>query len=411
MGGFRINFFMLLLAGMALPAYGVSALQIMLDITPQGGVLKPPPGTYDGPVVIRKQLTLDGQGQVIIDGKGTGTVLTVAADGAEVRGLQLTRSGNSHDRVDAGILITADDSLVENNQITNSLFGIHLQQANGNTIRGNRISSLDETDPTLRGDGLRLWYSSENIIENNTITGTRDLVFTNAPDNRVKGNHISDSRIGMEFIFSPGNEVVDNSISHNVTGIVVIYSDALHIHGNQLRDLRKLTGFGLSIKESSQVEVSDNQFVHCAIGMVINSPIHPENITYVYRNLLAFNDAAMYFYGEKGGHVIQGNRFENNHTDVLVSAASSALANNWRGNFWDSYQGFDEDGDGIGDTPYSVHIYSDRLWMDRPMAKFYRGSPALELVDFMERLAPFSEPELILRDEAPRVSRQADQTR
>ena len=78
------------------------------------------------------------------------------------------------------------------------------------------------------------------------------------------------------------------------------------------------------------------------------------------------------------------------------------------GNAWDSYAGFDRDRDGIGDTPYNLYIYADRLWMDTPMARFYRGTPALELVDFAERLAPFSEPKLILQDARPSVKYRSD---
>jgi nitrous oxidase accessory protein len=40
--------------------------------------------------------------------------------------------------------------------------------------------------------------------------------------------------------------------------------------------------------------------------------------------------------------------------------------------------------------------------METPKARFFRNSPALELLDFLERLAPFSLPELILSDPQPR---------
>jgi nitrous oxidase accessory protein len=36
------------------------------------------------------------------------------------------------------------------------------------------------------------------------------------------------------------------------------------------------------------------------------------------------------------------------------------------------------------------------------MARFFRSSPVMELLDFLERLAPFSKPDLILRDKKPR---------
>ncbi len=383
-------------------AHCLPSLQILIDVTPPGGTLEPLPGTYAGDLVIRHPITLDGLGQVTLDGQGEGTLLTVQADGAVVRGLHLTNSGDSHDQVDAGILLQADDVLIEDNIIDNSLFGIHLQQANGNTIRHNRISSKPG-QITLRGDGIRMWYSRDNLLQDNQLFDSRDMVFANSPDNRIIGNSIRDGRIGMEFVFSPGNEIRGNQISGNVTGIVVIYSDDLRISGNRMLKLRRHTGFGLSVKESSQVVVENNEIVHCAIGFVVNAPVQPENISYLRNNLFAYNEAAMFFYGDRGGHLIEGNRFDNNHTDVLVSSASSALDNKWLSNSWDSYTGFDQDRDGVGDTPYNLYIYADRLWMDTPMARFYRGSPALELVDFVERLAPFSEPHLILQDARPRV--------
>ena len=99
----------------------------------------------------------------------------------------------------------------------------------------------------------------------------------------------------------------------------------------------------------------------------------------------------------------EGNRFERNFTDVAVSHPVAARGHLWRGNHWDSYQGFDRDGDGVGDYPHQVFLYADRIWMDRPLTRFFRASLALELIDFLERLAPFSTPEPVLVDPLPRV--------
>jgi nitrous oxidase accessory protein len=111
----------------------------------------------------------------------------------------------------------------------------------------------------------------------------------------------------------------------------------------------------------------------------------------------------MYFYGERGGHIVHGNHFANNIIQIAVSAPGSALGNDWRGNIWQNYQGFDLNGDGIGDRPHEIYLYSDRIWMDRPMTKFFRSSPAMEMIDFIERLAPFDKPYLILQDPAPKM--------
>jgi nitrous oxidase accessory protein len=42
--------------------------------------------------------------------------------------------------------------------------------------------------------------------------------------------------------------------------------------------------------------------------------------------------------------------------------------------------------------------------MDVPPAQFFKGSPLLEVLDFLERLAPFSEPDLTLADARPMMT-------
>lgn len=383
-------------------AHALPPLQLYVELTPPGEVLQPKPGTYAGPVVIDKPITLDGRGEVTLDGGDEGTVLTVRADGATVRGLHITGSGDSHNDIDAGVLIEADDTVVEDNRIDEVLFGVHIKGGNDNTVRNNRIRSRGRR-PSLRGDGVRMWYGRRNVIEANTFTAVRDLIITNSPNNRIEGNTIRDSQVGVQFVYSPDNLVRDNTISHNSTGVVVLYSDNVAIRGNRLEHIRNASGRGIAIKESSKVLMEDNEVIHCTIGLAANDPTHPENVFHARGNRFAYNNIAMYFYGETGGHVLEGNRFESNLVNVAVSAPVAARYNTWRGNYWDDYQGFDRDGDGIGDLPHEIYAFADMMWMDWPWVSFFRASPVLEMIDFVERLAPFSEPPLVLRDPKPRV--------
>ena len=392
--------FLLLATLFPVAGYCAPPLQLYVEITPPGQVLHPPPGVYSGPVVITRPIIIEGGGEVTLDGGGEGTVLQIKAPGTRISGLHITRSGESHDQLHSGIRIDADDVVVENSVIDEVLFGITLNRVSGNVIRGNRISSFDRS-VSLRGEGVRIWYSSDNLITENSFWRVRDILVINSPDNRIVNNDISDSRMGLELVFSPGNEIIGNSIDRNASGIVGIYSDELLIRNNRLTHMRQLSGSAIAIKESSQVLIENNEILQCAIGLIVNSPVHPENIIYLKGNRLAYNDVALYFYGEKGGHVINGNRFEKNLLQVAVTSQNSALDNDWSGNYWDGYTGFDIDRDGIGDVPHTIHIYADRIWMDRPMTRFFRSSPVLEMIDFVERLAPFSKPELILRDPLP----------
>ena len=385
-------------------AQAAPPLQPLIDATPAGGVLRPAPGRYAGPATVAKPMTLDGGGKAILEGGGRGTVLRLAASGAVVRGLRLTGSGDSHDGIDAGLLIEGDGNLVENNALDDVLFGIHLRQGNRNRILNNRITGRP-APRGARGDGLRLWNSRWNRIEGNAFARVRDLTFANSPDNRILGNTLTDGRYGMHLVFSPRAHVENNRLSDTDTGIAVLYSPDLVLRGNTVAHALDGGGAGIAIKDSGSALVEGNEILHCAAGLSANAPLNTEAVLTVRGNRFAHNVVGLYFYGEKGGHRIEANRFENNLTQVAVSAAGVGEANLWRGNAWSDYQGFDRDGNGVGDTPHEVWLYSDRIWMETPRAKFFANSPALELLDLLERLAPFASPALILRDPAPRMAK------
>ncbi len=387
-------------AGHAAPARPSQPLQPWLDAAPAGTVLRLPPGTYTGPAFLDKPLTLDGRGEVTVDGGGHGSVLVVRTGGATVRGLRVVRSGESHDAVDSGIVVEGDDNRIEDNVVEDVLFGIVLHRANDNLVRGNRIRSKP-WDIADRGDGLRLWYSMGNRIEQNDIAQIRDVTISNSPRNRYIGNSIRDSRRAMNFLFSHRSLVEGNRLSHNSTGLTILNSDGIIIRGNRIAHAMDASGAGVALKESSAALVHDNDILHCAVGILADSPLHSLNRISIVGNRLSHNVTGISFYGERGGHLVLANRFTHNLWQATVGGDERDDKNVWQGNYWDDYEGFDRDADGVGDTPYEIRAYADRIWMDTPMARFFRNSPVLELLDFLERLAPFSSPVLILRDPQP----------
>lgn len=386
----------------ALPAWAAQPLQALIDATPVDGVLRLAPGSYGGPAVIDKPMTLDGQGKAVVEGGGRGTVLTLRGNGAVVRGLVVRNSGGTHDGVDSGIQIEGDDNLVEDNRVEDVLFGIHLRQGNRNRVLKNRVLGKD-LPLGLRGDGLRLWNSRHNLVEGNAFRRVRDLTLANSPDNRIAGNRLDDARYGMHVVFSPRTIAEGNRIANTGTGIVVMYSPEVTVRGNSIAHALEGGGGGVAFKDSGAGLVEDNHIIHCAVGLQANTPLNADRVLTIRHNRFAHNIVGISFYGEKGGHKILDNRFENNLSQVVSSAPGVGEANVWHGNRWSDYEGFDRDGDGVGDTPYELYAYADRIWMELPKAKFFANSPVLELLDFLERLAPFSSPSLILRDPAPRM--------
>lgn len=380
----------------------LQALQPLIDATPAGGSLTLAPGDYAGPATLDKPLTLDGAGKARLVGNGRGTVLSITASGATVRGLALAGSGDTHDGVDAGILVAGDDNRVEDNVLTDVLFGIHLKGGNRNRVAGNRITGRD-VPLGQRGDAIRMWNGRDNVVENNRFVRARDLTFTNSPDNRIAGNSFVDGRYGMHIIFSPHLVVENNVLEHTGTGIVVLYSPGLVVRGNRVAHALTAGGGGLAFKDSGGAQVERNEIVHCAVGLMADAPVNADLTLTIRENRFAHNLVAMSFHGEQGGHRVLANRFENNLTQIFVSAPGVGEANVWDGNYWSDYQGFDRDHDGIGDTPHEQWLYADRIWMEMPKAMFFRNSPMLELLDFLERLAPFSAPYRVLHDPGPRM--------
>lgn len=378
----------------------VPPLQPWIDVTPTGGTLRVPPGTYAGPVRIDRPMTVDGQGQATIDGQGRGTVLTVKASGVTVRGLTLTGSGESHDRIDGGIFVEGNGNRIENNRIEDVLFGITLHQANDNRVIGNRIRSKP-WEIADRGDGIRIWYSTGNRIENNDIAQIRDVTVSNSPHNHYVNNRIRDSRRAMNFLFSQRSIVEGNDFSDNATGLTILNSDGMIIRGNRIAHAMDASGAGIALKESIAALIHDNEILHCAVGILSDSPLQMQSRIVIIGNRLSHNVAGIKFYGERGGHLIFNNRLEHNLWPAMVGGDDVHDGNVWHGNYWADYEGFDLDRDGVGDAPYELWAYADRIWIDTPMARFFRNSPVLELLDFLERLAPFSTPVLVLRDPAP----------
>ncbi|MBL4614517.1 MAG: nitrous oxide reductase family maturation protein NosD [Magnetovibrio sp.] len=386
-------------AGTKLPS-----LQALIDAAKPGDIITPEPGIYAGPLVINKPLTLDGRGQVTIDSGGVGSVIVLEADGATVRNLHLTNTGESHNDLDSGIQVRGNYNVIKDNVISDSLFGIEIEKSNNNVVLRNRIGSKDFA-VGVRGDGIRLWYSNDNRIEENTVTDSRDVVMWYSRNNVFAGNTISGGRYGLHFMYAQHNVVKNNRFIRSSVGTFLMYSDIVELRNNYISHALGASGMGIGMKESSDVTVEDNTIVYSATGIYMDvSPYQPGTINKIKRNHLAYNSIGILFHNDWTGNELEDNRFDSNYVQVSVNSGASARRNAWGGNYWDDYQGFDRDGDGIGDTPHEKRVYADRLWMDVPAASFFKGSAVLSMLDFLERLAPFSEPIVLLSDPRPKMT-------
>mgnify|MGYP001053857758 FL=1 len=382
--------------------HGLKPFQELVDAAPEGSVLEPPPGTYSGPVVVNKRLIIDGRGQVTIDAGDKGTVFSLETGDSVLRGIHLTGSGDNHDTDDSCLDVRGHNNVIENLVIDNCLFGIDLKQSSNSIVRGNKIKSKP-FDLGVRGDGLRLWYSNNNLIENNLVTDTRDMVAWYSHRNIYRGNEGRRSRYSIHFMFANNNIVENNRFIDNAVGIYFMYMEGGGARNNVISHATGATGMALGFKEASDIFIENNEIIYSAIGVGSDlSPFQPDTTIRFKGNRFAYNGIAVQLTSELGGNQLDDNIFEGNLNDVYQGGRGSGDKNKWTGNYFDTYQGFDKDGDGYGDTPHEDYAYADQIWMEIPPARFFMTSPVLELLDFLERLAPITSPELQARDPRPR---------
>ncbi len=386
-------------------AMNYPSLQELVDKTKEGATLVPPAGIYSGPVIVDKPMIIDGVEGVTIDGNGIGTVIVLDTDGATIQNLHLTNSGESANDIDAGVQVRGNYNVIKDNVIDNCLFGVDLQESDNNIVKRNTISSKDKFGLGQKGDSVRLWYSFGNKITDNTTTRVRDMVVWYSEDNEILRNKVNDSRYSLHFMYSRYNLVEDNHYQNNTVGIFLMYSDSVVLRNNHILNAAGPTGVGIGFKETSDLIIEGNEILYCASGLYIDvSPFQPDTTNRFTNNLIAYNGIGIRFLNDWHSNIFKSNQFAGNLSQIVVSGGKSANRNVWEGNHWSDYEGFDRNGDNQGDTPYELYAYADRLWQDSPYAQFFKGSPMLEILDFLERLAPFSKPDLLVRDKKPIIS-------
>jgi nitrous oxidase accessory protein len=248
-------------------------------------------------------------------------------------------------------------------------------------------------------------------VQDNVISGARDTVVWYSTGNKVTGNVMAGGQYGLHFMYAHDNVAEGNTMRGNVVGIFVMYGDRNILRRNRVEYSQGPSGVGIGFKEASGTKVDNNDVLGNAVGMYFDaSPYEPDLENTMQGNRFAFNGIAMHFHSEWKGNVFRGNDFVSNHAMIVADGGGTAKNHIWADNHYDSYEGFDRDRDGIGDKPMEAWSWADQLWMDVKEARVFRGSPALETIDFNERLVPFSQPRLMMRDETPRMKRVTETT-
>jgi len=381
-------------------------LQEVIDKAKAGSKIELPEGEFFGNIVINKPLMIIGKGKSsVIKGEGKGTVVKIRSSNVILKNLTIINSGSEHEKVDAGISIKdAKFCEIENCYIKDCLFGIDLQNVHNSKIIGNFITSKN-FPLGIRGDGIRLWYSNDNILRKNRLYKSRDFVIWYSHGNLIEENEGEYGRYSLHFMYAGKNIVRKNVYKHNSVGIFFMYSRDTEAYENVVISSLGTTGIGIGLKDASNFTIKNNTILYCAKGFYIDrSPFQPDEKNYIVGNRILYNSIGMHFHSLSVNNVFEKNIFKGNMENVYDDSGQGrihSVMNHWSKNYWDDYQGFDKDKDGIGDIPYNLYYYADKMWLLNPNVRFFYGSAVISILNFLAKLAPFSEPIKLLTDPKP----------
>jgi nitrous oxidase accessory protein len=377
----------------------------MINSAKSGSKIELGAGEYKGRIVIDKPLIIEGAGDAHIIGDNTSSVITITSPNVVLKNLRISGSGDSHEGQDAAVLVKGvNNVLVEGNNITDSLFGINFQQVSNSKIINNFITSKPYS-LGARGDGILFWYSHDNIVRANHIKNSRDIVAWHSDKNIYEDNFAEFGRYALHFMYANDNLVQNNLFEHNSVGMFFMYSRDVTARNNTIKSSLGTFGLGLGLKESSNFIIEDNSIIYNARGLLLDqSPYMKDSVNIFRRNKILYNANAVQLLGLREKSLFSENIFKGNMELIFADMPKNDIPYvEWRGNYWDDYEGFDRDKDGVGDIPYKQYAYADKLWLYNEDIKFFYGTAAMGLLNFLAKLTPFSEPALMAVDSEPLI--------
>jgi len=363
------------------------SIQPAIDAAQAGDTIQVRAGTYTGNLIINKQITLEGLDRPMLRGEGVASVVTVLADSCIVRGFIIEHSGGDLTREDSGILLKSNNNYIDDNQLRDVLYGIYFYSSHANTIRRNQIRGRPELEEGDRGAGLHLWNSPDNVIEDNTISWTRDGMYIQSCNgNQIRRNRVTNLRYGLHYMFSDWNVFEDNVFSNNVAGAAIMYSNHIEFRRNTFVHNRGFSSFGILFQECNELLAEENFVVDNATGIFMEAL----RKTTFRHNTIANNDVALQMFSSSDANLFTENNFIGNLSPLQLIGRSTTTrwSENGRGNFWSDYDGYDMNEDGRGDVPLRIQNVFEHMEGNYPRLRLYLDSPAARAMAVAEKTFP-----------------------
>lgn len=347
-------------------------------------------------LIISKSIYLKGINYPVFDGENKYGIFLIRANNVVIDGFKVQHTGRSETTDIAGIMLENCYGVsVLNNILDDTNFGIYSQQAKNCTIKNNRITAYGKNE-VQSGNGIHAWRSDSLLIIGNTITGHRDGLYFEFVTNSLIWRNISQKnvRYGIHFMFSHHDTYISNVFEQNESGVAVMYTHHIKMYNNFFLDNWGGAAYGILLKDITDSDISGNHFTKNTTAL------HMEGCSRInlYKNIFINNGWAVKIQASCDNVDFTKNNFIGNTFDIGTNG--SLVLNTFNGNYWDKYEGYDINKDGVGDVPYHpVSMYS-MIIESNPAALMLFRSLIVTLLDKSEKVLPGITPEN-LRDDSP----------
>ena len=341
-----------------------------------------------------------------------------------------TITGNNVSNNEFGIYFdySSSNNIITDNNVSNNGDGIRLYTSSNNLITGNHVSNNKRgiylfyfsnnnliIDNVFVNDGLSVSSSYQNTVEDNTVNGKPLVYLEDASDYRVKDagqvilvncNNISvenlvlsNTRVGVELLKTRNSRISNNTVCNNGDGIRLDESCNNNITGNNASNNED----GIRLDESSNNNITGNNASNNGDGISLYTSSN-NNIT---GNHASNNNKSGIWLRSSSNNTITGNNVSNNEHGIYLHDFSNNLVylnnfinntdnvhtsdstNIWNstekitcrynrttyesylGNYGDDYTGSDTDGNGIGDTSYSINLEKDNYPLMKTFENYF----------------------------------------